>query len=197
MAHVDFDGIEPGIPHQAGSGGVFGDGAADISLVHCAAEGYAREHPVLVDADARPARSRNVARLVAGEIATVRQLRGNRAAFGMHRGRQSLQLREDARMHPHLVREGQSIGRYATVGHCGQANAATGHGGVMVDQVAAGNAAGRHPLEGRGLDDTIAQGQAGQLGGVQQPVQFVAHARSCDSKGTNSATSSSKPDTAL
>ncbi|MDT4846778.1 hypothetical protein FQZ97_808120 [compost metagenome] len=197
MAHVDFDGVEPGVAHQARRTGVLGDGAGDVRAVHGAAEGHAGEHAVLVDAGARAARPWNAARLVAAEIAAMRELRGNRAAFGMHGGGQTLQLRDNAAVHPHLVGEGQAIGRHAAVGHRGQADTTARHAGMVIDQVVAGDAVGTHPLEGRGLDDTIAQRQAGQPGGAQQPVQFVVHAHSRASKATNSATSSSKPETAL
>ncbi|MDT4824117.1 hypothetical protein FQZ97_573600 [compost metagenome] len=197
MPHVDFDGIKSRVTYQAGCRSVLGNGAADIGAVHGTAEGKAGEQPVLVDADAGAAWPRDVARAIAAEIAAVGKLGRDGAPFGMHRCGQALQLREDAGVHPHLVGEGQAIRGDTAIGHRGQTDTAPRHGGVMADQVVARNPARAHAFEGGGLDQAVAQLKAGQASRLQQGIQLRAHAGSRASKGTNSATSSSKPDTAL
>ncbi|MCY1529904.1 hypothetical protein D9M68_650750 [compost metagenome] len=197
VAHVDFHRVEAGAAYQGGGAGVFGDGAGDVAHRHRAAERHPGKHPVLVDAGMRALGPWLGGRLGAAEAAAVRQLRGQRAALGMHGGGEALQLREDALVHPHLVGEGQAVRRHPAVGHGGQADAATGHTRVVGDQVVAGHPGRAHALEGGGLDHPVAQGQAGQLHRGEQPVEFGAHRAGSLRKGMNSATSSSKPDTAL
>lgn len=124
----------------------------------------------------------------------------------MHRRGQALQLCTHALVHPHLVGEGQAVRRHPAVGHGGQADTTRRHLGVMANQPIAGHTVRAHALEGGGLYHPVAQVQAGQLGGGEQFFQGQVHADGSTTGesttglcwyGTNSTTSSSKPDTAL
>jgi len=168
----DLDRVEPGLARQDCRARVVLDGPVDVALRHRVREGSSIRGAQLVENERWRDRALRLERLVELEVAAMRQLGRNLPAMRVRGIGERAQLALDAWMQVHLIVEVPCVRRHVALPDRRQRDAAIDHPGMEIDVLLRRRPLRRHTLEGRRLDDAIAQLERPQLRRREQLLQF-------------------------
>ena len=162
VAQVDLDAVEAGVDHGLRRAPVVGGDAGDLGLGDLAAHGAE-------GADVpRRGEGRSPVRPGVGHGAGMAELGGHGRAGVVHGVGEPAQAREHVVAHHDAVTVGASFGRDGQVGDGGHGRAALAHAAVEVDEGVGDLSLRGRALEGRRLDEAVAEGERPESGGLER-----------------------------